>query len=253
MIKILRISGDFFWKILNNMKYKRILLKLSGEALLGNQQYGIDPSVLEQYAKEVKSIVDAGVEVAIVIGGGNIFRGVQGAQGGVVDRATGDYMGMLATMMNAMAIQGSFEKFGMTTRLLSAIKMEQIGEPFIRRRAMRHLEKGRVVIFGAGTGNPYFTTDTAASLRAVEIEADLVIKGTRVDGIYDSDPEKYPNAVKYNEISFKQVYDLGLQVMDLTAITLCQENNKPIVVFDINTPGNLLKLMHGEPVGTLVK
>ncbi len=235
------------------MKYKRILLKLSGEALLGSQQYGIDPSVLEQYAKEVKSIVDAGVEVAIVIGGGNIFRGVQGAQGGVVDRATGDYMGMLATMMNAMAIQGSFEKFGMTTRLLSAIKMEQIGEPFIRRRAMRHLEKGRVVIFGAGTGNPYFTTDTAASLRAVEIEADLVIKGTRVDGIYDSDPEKNPNAVKYNEISFKQVYDLGLQVMDLTAITLCQENNKPIVVFDINTPGNLLKLMNGEPVGTLVK
>jgi len=178
---------------------------------------------------------------------------VQGAQGGVVDRATGDYMGMLATMMNAMAIQGSFEKFGMTTRLLSAIKMEQIGEPFIRRRAMRHLEKGRVVIFGAGTGNPYFTTDTAASLRAVEIEADLVIKGTRVDGIYDSDPEKNPNAVKYNEISFKQVYDLGLQVMDLTAITLCQENNKPIVVFDINTPGNLLKLMNGESVGTLVK
>ena len=235
------------------MKYKRILLKLSGEALLGNQQYGIDPSVLEQYAKEVKSIVDAGVEVAIVIGGGNIFRGVQGAQGGVVDRATGDYMGMLATMMNAMAIQGSFEKFGMTTRLLSAIKMEQIGEPFIRRRAMRHLEKGRVVIFGAGTGNPYFTTDTAASLRAVEIEADLVIKGTRVDGIYDSDPEKNPNAIKYNEISFKQVYDLGLQVMDLTAITLCQENNKPIVVFDINTPGNLLKLMNGESVGTLVK
>ncbi len=235
------------------MKYKRILLKLSGEALLGSQQYGIDPSVLEQYAKEVKSIVDAGVEVAIVIGGGNIFRGVQGAQGGVVDRATGDYMGMLATMMNAMAIQGSFEKFGMTTRLLSAIKMEQIGEPFIRRRAMRHLEKGRVVIFGAGTGNPYFTTDTAASLRAVEIEADLVIKGTRVDGIYDSDPEKNPNAVKYNEITFKQVYDLGLQVMDLTAITLCQENNKPIVVFDINTPGNLLKLMNGESVGTLVK
>lgn len=235
------------------MKYKRILLKLSGEALLGNQQYGIDPAVLEQYAKEVKSIVDAGVEVAIVIGGGNIFRGVQGAQGGVVDRATGDYMGMLATMMNAMAIQGSFEKFGMTTRLLSAIKMEQIGEPFIRRRAMRHLEKGRVVIFGAGTGNPYFTTDTAASLRAVEIEADLVIKGTRVDGIYDSDPEKNQNAVKYNEISFKQVYDLGLEVMDLTAITLCQENNKPIVVFDMNTPGNLLKLMNGEPIGTLVK
>jgi uridylate kinase len=235
------------------MKYKRILLKLSGEALLGSQEYGIDPVVLEQYAKEVKSIVDLGVEVAVVIGGGNIFRGVQGAQGGVVDRATGDYMGMLATMMNAMAIQGSFEKFGMTTRLLSAIKMEQIGEPFIRRRAIRHLEKGRVVIFGAGTGNPYFTTDTAASLRAVEIEADIVIKGTRVDGIYDSDPEKNPNAVRYTNISFKQVYDMGLSVMDLTAITLCQENNKPIVVFDMNKPGNLLKLAQGESIGTLVE
>lgn len=235
------------------MKYKRILLKLSGEALLGSQEYGIDPVVLEQYAKEVKSIVDLGVEVAVVIGGGNIFRGVQGAQGGLVDRATGDYMGMLATMMNAMAIQGSFEKFGMTTRLLSAIKMEQIGEPFIRRRAIRHLEKGRVVIFGAGTGNPYFTTDTAASLRAVEIEADIVIKGTRVDGIYDSDPEKNPNAVRYTNISFKQVYDMGLSVMDLTAITLCQENNKPIVVFDMNKPGNLLKLAQGESIGTLVE
>ncbi len=235
------------------MKYKRILLKLSGEALLGSQDYGIDPVVLEQYAKEVKSIVDLGVEVAVVIGGGNIFRGVQGAQGGVVDRATGDYMGMLATMMNAMAIQGSFEKFGMTTRLLSAIKMEQIGEPFIRRRAIRHLEKGRVVIFGAGTGNPYFTTDTAASLRAVEIEADIVIKGTRVDGIYDSDPEKNPNAVRYTNISFKQVYDMGLSVMDLTAITLCQENNKPIVVFDMNKPGNLVKLVQGESIGTLVE
>lgn len=235
------------------MKYKRILLKLSGEALLGSQEYGIDPAVLEQYAKEVKTVVDAGIEVAIVIGGGNIFRGVQGAQGGVVDRATGDYMGMLATMMNAMAIQGSFEKFGMNTRLLSAIKMEQIGEPFIRRRAMRHLEKGRVVIFGAGTGNPYFTTDTAASLRAVEIEADVVIKGTRVDGIYNADPEKNPDAVKYDTISFKQVYDMGLQVMDLTAITLCQENNKPIVVFDMNTAGNLLKLMQGQPIGTLVQ
>ena len=234
------------------MKYKRILLKLSGEALLGSQNYGIDPAVLEQYAKEVKTIVDAGVEVAIVIGGGNIFRGVQGAQGGVVDRATGDYMGMLATMMNAMAIQGSFEKFGMTTRLLSAIKMEQIGETFIRRRAIRHLEKGRVVIFGAGTGNPYFTTDTAASLRAVEIEADLVIKGTRVDGIYNADPEKNPDAKKYNQITFKEVYDLGLQVMDLTAISLCQENNLPIVVFDMNTPGNLLKLMQGESIGTVV-
>ncbi len=234
------------------MKYKRILLKLSGESLLGSQDYGIDPNVLAQYAQEVKSIVDQGVEVAIVIGGGNIFRGVQGAQGGVVDRATGDYMGMLATMMNAMAIQGSFEKFGLITRLLSAIKMEQIGEPFIRRRAIRHLEKGRVVIFGAGTGNPYFTTDTAASLRAVEIEADIVLKGTRVDGIYDSDPEKNPNAKKYQQITFKEVYDLGLNVMDLTAITLCQENNKPIVVFDMNQPGNLLRLMQGELIGTLV-
>jgi uridylate kinase len=234
------------------MKYKRILLKLSGESLLGSQEYGIDPNVLAQYAQEVKSIVDQGVEVAIVIGGGNIFRGVQGAQGGVVDRATGDYMGMLATMMNAMAIQGSFEKFGLITRLLSAIKMEQIGEPFIRRRAIRHLEKGRVVIFGAGTGNPYFTTDTAASLRAVEIEADIVLKGTRVDGIYDSDPEKNPNAKKYQQITFKEVYDLGLNVMDLTAITLCQENNKPIVVFDMNQPGNLLRLMQGELIGTLV-
>lgn len=237
---------------INQMKYKRILLKLSGESLLGSQDYGIDPTVLAQYAKEVKSVVDQGVEVAIVIGGGNIFRGVQGAQGGVVDRATGDYMGMLATMMNAMAIQGSFEKFGLITRLLSAIKMEQIGEPFIRRRAMRHLEKGRVVIFGAGTGNPYFTTDTAASLRAVEIEADIVLKGTRVDGIYDSDPEKNPSAKKYQQITFKEVYDLGLNVMDLTAITLCQENNKPIVVFDMNQPGNLLKLMQGESIGTLV-
>ncbi len=234
------------------MKYKRILLKLSGESLLGSQDYGIDPTVLAQYAQEVKSVVDQGVEVAIVIGGGNIFRGVQGAQGGVVDRATGDYMGMLATMMNAMAIQGSFEKFGLITRLLSAIKMEQIGEPFIRRRAIRHLEKGRVVIFGAGTGNPYFTTDTAASLRAVEIEADIVLKGTRVDGIYDSDPEKNPSAKKYQQITFKEVYDLGLNVMDLTAITLCQENNKPIVVFDMNQPGNLLKLLQGDSIGTLV-
>jgi uridylate kinase len=219
---------------------------------LGSQDYGIDPTVLAQYAQEVKSVVDQGVEVAIVIGGGNIFRGVQGAQGGVVDRATGDYMGMLATMMNAMAIQGSFEKFGLITRLLSAIKMEQIGEPFIRRRAIRHLEKGRVVIFGAGTGNPYFTTDTAASLRAVEIEADIVLKGTRVDGIYDSDPEKNPTAKKYQQITFKEVYDLGLNVMDLTAITLCQENNKPIVVFDMNQPGNLLKLLQGDSIGTLV-
>ena len=235
------------------MSYKRILLKLSGESLLGSQDYGIDPVILKQYAEEVKAVVDLGIEVAIVIGGGNIFRGVQGAQGGVVDRATGDYMGMLATMMNAMAIQGSFEKEGMVTRLLSAIKMEQISEPFIRRRAIRHLEKGRVVIFGAGTGNPYFTTDTAASLRAVEIEADLVIKGTRVDGIYDKDPEKHVDARRFETISYRQVYDLGLSVMDMTAITLCQENKKSIVVFDMNTKGNLLKLIQGENIGTLVK
>jgi len=235
------------------MKYQRILLKLSGEALLGSQEYGIDPIVLKQYAQEVKAVVDSGVQVAIVIGGGNIFRGVQGAQGGVVDRATGDYMGMLATMMNAMAIQGSFEKEGIVTRLLSAIKMEQISEPFIRRRAMRHLEKGRVVIFGAGTGNPYFTTDTAASLRAVEIEADIVIKGTRVDGIYDKDPEKHADAKRFEEITYKQVFDLNLNVMDMTAFTLCHENKKQIVVFDMNTPGNLLKLVSGESIGTLVK
>jgi uridylate kinase len=235
------------------MKYKRVLLKLSGESLQGDQQYGIDPKMLEQYANEVKQVADMGVEVAIVIGGGNIFRGLKGAQGGVVDRATGDYMGMLATMINAMALQGAFEKKGMITRLLSAIKMEQISEPFIRRRAMRHLEKGRVVIFGAGTGNPYFTTDTAASLRAVEIEADLVIKGTRVDGIYSADPEKDPNAKRFEEISFKEVYSLGLEVMDMTAITLCQENNLPIVVFDMNKPGNFKSLMEGNPVGTLVK
>jgi len=235
------------------MKYQRILLKLSGEALLGSQEYGIDPVVLKQYAREVKTVVDTGVQVAIVIGGGNIFRGVQGAQGGVVDRATGDYMGMLATMMNAMAIQGAFEKEGLVTRLLSAIKMEQISEPFIRRRAIRHLEKGRVVIFGAGTGNPYFTTDTAASLRAVEIEADIVIKGTRVDGIYDKDPEKHSDAIRFEEITYKQVFDLNLNVMDMTAFTLCHENKKEIVVFDMNTPGNLLRLANGERVGTLVR
>jgi len=236
----------------SQMKYKRILLKLSGEALLGSQSYGIDAKVLEQYAYEVKAVVDAGVEVAVVIGGGNIFRGVQGAQGGVVDRATGDYMGMLATMINAMALQGAFEKVGLRTRLQSAIKMEQIAESFIRRRAMRHLEKGRVVIFGAGTGNPYFTTDTAASLRAVEIEANVVIKGTRVNGIYDSDPLKNPNAKKYDQITFKEVYDMGLEVMDLTAITLCQENKLPIVVFNMNEEGSLMRLIHGETVGTVV-
>lgn len=234
------------------MKYKRILLKLSGEALMGDQQYGIDPKVLEQYANEIKETVAMGVEVAIVIGGGNIFRGVQGVQGGVVDRAQGDYMGMLATVINAMALQGALEKVEIKTRLLSAIKMEQICEPFIRRRAIRHLEKGRVVIFGAGTGNPYFTTDTAASLRAVEIEADLILKGTRVDGVYTADPEKHSDATKFDHITFSEVYERGLSIMDLTAITLCQENKLPILVFDMNKQGNLKRLMMGEKVGTLV-
>ncbi len=234
------------------IKYNRILLKLSGESLMGNQQYGIDPKILEQYAHEVKEAIDAGVQVAIVIGGGNIFRGVQGVQGGIVDRAQGDYMGMLATVINAMALQGALETLKIKTRLLSAIKMEQICEPFIRRRAIRHLEKGRVVIFGAGTGNPYFTTDTAASLRAVEIEADVILKGTRVDGIYTADPEKDKTATKFDLITFSEVYERGLNVMDLTAITLCQENNLPIMVFDMNQKGNLKKLIQGESVGTLV-
>lgn len=234
------------------MKYNRILLKLSGEALLGKKEFGIDSAVLEQYALEIKRAVDSGVQIAIVIGGGNIFRGVQGVQGGLVDRAQGDYMGMLATVINAMALQGALEKYGMKTRLMSAIKMEQICEPFIRRRAIRHLEKGRVVIFGAGTGNPYFTTDTAASLRAVEIEADVILKGTRVDGVYTADPEKDPNAEKFETISFTEVYKRGLSVMDLTAITLCQENNLPIIVFDMNREGNLADLIKGNAVGTLV-
>lgn len=219
---------------------------------MGDQQYGIDPKILEQYANDVKSVVDIGVQVAIVIGGGNIFRGVQGVAGGLVDRAQGDYMGMLATVINAMALQGALEKTGIKTRLQSAIHMEQIAEPFIRRRAIRHLEKGRVVIFGAGTGNPYFTTDTAASLRAVEIEADLVLKGTRVDGIYTADPEKDKTATRYEKITFAEVYQKGLNVMDLTAITLCQENKLPIVVFDMNKYGNFMAVCEGKSVGTLV-
>ena len=234
------------------MKYKRVLLKLSGESLMGTQQFGIDPKVLEQYANEIKLVVDKGVNVAIVIGGGNIFRGVQGVAGGIADRSQADYMGMLATVINSMALQGALEKAGIKTRLQSAIKMEQICEPFIRRRAMRHLEKGRVVIFGAGTGNPYFTTDTAASLRAVEIEAELVLKGTRVDGIYTADPEKDPTATRFEEVTYSEVYERGLNVMDLTAITLCQENNLPIMVFDMNKEGNLLRVCEGEKVGTLV-
>ncbi len=234
------------------MKYKRILLKLSGEALMGNRQYGIDPDRLKEYAEEIKSVVDLGVEVAIVIGGGNIFRGVAGAANGM-DRVQGDYMGMLATVINSMALQSALEEAGVYTRLQTAIRMEQIAEPFIKRRATRHLEKGRVVIFGAGTGNPYFTTDTAATLRAIEIDADVILKGTRVDGIYTADPEKDPSATKFETLSFDEVYQKGLNVMDMTAFTLSQENNLPIIVFDMNTKGNLSKLIQGESIGTLVK
>jgi len=234
------------------MKYKRILLKLSGESLMGDKSFGIDPSRLSGYANEIKEIAAAGVQVAIVIGGGNIFRGIQATESGM-DRVQGDHMGMLATLINSMALQSALEGIGVPTRLQSAIKMEQICEPFIRRRAVRHLEKGRVVIFGAGTGNPYFTTDTAASLRAIEIEADIVLKGTRVDGIYSADPEKDPFAVKYDTITFTEVYEKGLEVMDMTAFTLCKDNKLPIIVFDMNKPGNLKRLLDGGKVGTLVK
>ncbi len=233
------------------MKYKRILLKLSGEALMGQKQFGIDNDRLKQYAEEIKMVVDAGLEVAIVIGGGNIFRGVQAEEGGM-ERTQGDYMGMLATVINSMALQSAMESAGIDTRLQSAIELKQIAEPFIRRRAVRHLEKGRVVIFGNGTGNPFFTTDSAASLRAIEIDADVILKGTRVDDIVPFLPEKDPNAVKYDTISFDEVYSKGLKVMDLTAITLCNENNLPIVVFDMNKSGNLKRLISGEDVGTLV-
>ncbi|MFD2246221.1 UMP kinase [Pontibacter ruber] len=233
------------------MKYKRILLKLSGEALMGDQQYGIDSNRLMQYAQEIKEVSQLGVEVAVVIGGGNIFRGVQAEKVGL-DRVQGDYMGMLATVINSMALQSALEKLGVYTRLLSGINIQQVCEPYIRRRAVRHLEKGRVVIFGAGTGNPYFTTDSAASLRAIEIEADVVLKGTRVDGIYSADPEKDPNAVFYSNISFKDVFEKGLNVMDMTAFTLCKENGLPIIVFDMNTSGNLKRLVQGERIGTLV-
>lgn len=233
------------------MKYKRILLKLSGEALMGEKQYGIDTDKLNEYSKEIKKIVDAGCEIAIVIGGGNIFRGVSGAAKGM-DRVQGDYMGMLATIINGMALQGALEDIGIKTRLQTAIEMEKIAEPFIKRRAVRHLEKGRVVIFGAGTGNPYFTTDTAATLRAIEIGADVILKGTRVDGIYDSDPEKNDNAIKFNNLSFTEVIEKNLKVMDMTAFTLSQENNLPIIVFDMNKEDNLLKIVSGEEVGTIV-
>ena len=234
------------------MKYKRILLKLSGEALMGDQQYGINGDRLKEYAEEVKAVIELGVEVAIVIGGGNIFRGLKGASEGM-DRTQADHMGMLATVINGLALQSALEDAGVFTRLQSAIEMNKVAEPFIRRRAIRHLEKGRVVIFGGGTGNPYFTTDTAATLRAIEIDADVILKGTRVDGIYSADPEKDENAVKYDTLSFKEVYEKGLNVMDMTAFTLSNENKLPILVFDMNTPGNLRKVVKGEAVGTLVK
>ena len=235
------------------MAFKRILLKLSGEALMGNKQFGIDNNRLSEYAEEIKEIVDQGVQVAIVIGGGNIFRGIQAEQGGM-ERTQGDYMGMLATVINSMALQSALEAIKVDTRLQSAIEMKEVAEPFIKRRAVRHLEKGRVVIFGAGTGNPYFTTDTAASLRAIEIEADVILKGTRVDGIYTSDPEKDSSAKKYDTITFEEVYEKGLSVMDMTAFTLCNENKLPIIVFDMNTGGNLKKIVNQETnLGTLVK
>lgn len=234
------------------LKYKRVLLKLSGESLMGNKQFGIDHDRLSQYANEIKGIVESGIEVAIVIGGGNIFRGIQAAEGGM-DRVQGDYMGMLATMINSMALQSALENIEVQTRLMSAIKMDEIAEPFIRRRAVRHLERGRVVIFGAGTGNPYFTTDSAASLRAIEVEADVILKGTRVDGIYTADPEKDKTATKFDTISFHEVYERGLNVMDMTAFTLCNENKLPIIVFNMDEGGNLARIIEGERVGTLVE
>lgn len=232
-------------------RFKRVLLKLSGESLMGEQQFGIDPIRIARYAKEIKQAIETGVEISIVIGGGNIYRGLQAKDSGI-DRVQGDYMGMLATVINGMALQDVMESHGMYTRLMSAFDMKQICEPYIRRRAIRHLEKGRVVIFAAGTGNPYFTTDTAATLRAIEIEADVILKGTRVDGVYSADPETDKNAVRYDTISFEEVYRNGLKIMDMTAFTLCKENNLPIIVFDMNREGNLLKILEGEQIGTLV-
>jgi uridylate kinase len=235
---------------MGELKYKRILLKLSGEALSTTEEV-IEPSILAQYAAEIKEVHDLGVEVAIVIGGGNIFRGAAAAKAGI-DRVQGDYMGMLATVINGMAVQASLEKQGLYTRMMTAIKIEAVCEPFIRRRAIRHLEKGRVVIFGAGTGNPYFTTDSTASLRAIEMEADVVLKGTRVDGVYTADPEKDPTATRFTKISFQEAIQKGLKIMDTTAFTLCQENKVPIIVFDMNKKGNLAQLVKGEEVGTLI-
>lgn len=234
------------------MKYKRILLKLSGEALMGEKQYGLDQEMLLHYAREIKSVVDRGVQVAVVVGGGNIYRGISAEKTGV-DRVQGDYMGMLATVINCLALQSVLEHHGVQTRLQSAIEMKAIAEPFIRRRAIRHLEKGRVVLFGAGTGNPYFTTDTAATLRAIEIEADVILKGTKVDGIYSDDPVKVSNAVKYDTITFAEVFEKNLKIMDMTAFTLCNENKIPIIVFDVHKAGNLLRIVEGESVGTLVE
>jgi uridylate kinase len=236
---------------MSKLKYKRVLLKLSGESLMGAQGFGIDNNVLDFFASEVKKVYDAGVELGLVIGGGNIYRGLSAASQGI-DRATGDLMGMLATVINALALQNAIEKVGIYTRLMSAIKMEEIAEPYIRRRAIRHLEKRRVVIFGAGTGHPYFSTDTAASLRAVEINADVIVKGTRVEGVFDSDPEKNPAAFKFDNISYMDVLKKNLRIMDLTAVSLCQENNLPMIVFNMDEPDNLLRLVKGEEVGTLI-
>jgi len=234
------------------MKYKRILLKLSGEALMGKSKTtSFDPEVLEQYSIEIKAARELGIELAIVIGGGNIFRGGQAEALGI-DRVQGDYMGMLGTVINAMALQSALEKHGVYTRLMAGIKMEQVCEPFIRRRAIRHLEKGRVVIFGAGIGNPYFTTDSTASLRAIEIQANVVLKGTRVDGVYSKDPEKFPDAVRYKTLTFQEAYEKNLNIMDMTAFTLCMENKLPIIVFDMNKPGNLIKVIRGDEAGTLI-
>lgn len=233
------------------MKYKRILLKLSGEALMGDKNYGIDPNLLEKYSSQIKKLHGLAIEIAIVIGGGNIYRGIEAEESGI-NRVQGDYMGMLATLINSMALQSHLEKLGCDTRLMSGFNIDQVCEPFIRRRAIRHLEKRRIVIFGAGLGKPYFTTDSTASLRAIEIEADIVLKGTRVDGVYDFDPEKVKDAKKYSELSFSEAYEKNLNIMDMTAFTLCKENNLPIIVFDMNKPGNLIKLVEGEKIGTLI-
>lgn len=233
------------------LKYKRVLLKLSGETLMGTEQYGIDPKMLAYYGQQIKIMLEMGVEVAVVIGGGNIFRGLQAKDAGI-ERVQGDYMGMLATVINGMAIQSTLESLGVFTRLISAIEMKEIAEPYIRRRAIRHLEKRRVIIFSAGTGSPYFTTDSAAALRANEIDADVILKGTRVDGIYSADPEKDPDAVKYDQLTFTEVLKRNLRIMDQTAFAMCAENDTPVIVFDINDPGNIKRILEGESVGTLV-